>query len=147
MITETSLYWVLKLDSIRNLFGGINCLFIVFSVIAAIPLVIGTVVYYIAETEHDHYHDHDYGFRKVLMLGYLLEAFFVFAAISSAICNVLIPSTKEYAMIKVIPMVANSTEFKELKGDAKELYKLGIEATKSKLKSLALTKDEPKNGK
>lgn len=141
MITETSLYWALKLDSILDLLGGITVIFTIFSVIAAIPLAIGTILYYIDEN------DYDYGFRKVLMIGYLLESVFVFIAVSSAICHTLIPSTKEYAMIKVIPMVANSTEFKELKGDAKELYKLGIEATKSQLKSLALTKDKPENGK
>ena len=142
MITETSLYWVLKLDSIRHLFDNISCAFTVFSIICAIPLIIAAILYYVAD-----FVDDDDNVRKSLLVGVLVELVIVLIAVSSAICYTLIPSTKEYAMIKVIPMVANSTEFKELKGDAKELYKLGIEATKSKLKSLAPTKDELKNGK
>ena len=145
MITETSLYWVLKLDSIRNLFEGIACIFTIFSIIITIPLVVGAVTYQVSSDFN--YDDEKAVLRRILKAGGLVELVLVFIAISSAICHVLIPSTKEYAMIKVIPMVANSTEFKELKGDAKELYKLGIEATKSQLKSLTPTKDEAKNGK
>lgn len=144
MITETSLYWVLKLDSIRNLFENLTCIFTIFSIVLTIPLVIGAVVYTVADD------DYDDGVRGILKAGCLMESVLVFIAISSAVCCTFIPSTKEYAMIKVIPMVANSKEFKEfkeLKGDAKELYKLGMEAAKSQLKSLAHTKDEPKNGK
>jgi hypothetical protein len=141
MITETSLYWVLKLDSIRNLFEGLTCIFTIFSVIVGITLVLGAVVYHVSGD------DYDDSVRRVLKAICLGEFVIVFIALSSAICSTLIPSTKEYAVIKVIPMVANSKEFKELKGDAKELYKLGMEAAKSQLKSLANTKDEPKNGK
>ena len=142
MITETSLYWVLKLDSIRNLFDNIACLFIVLSLVGAIPLIIGAILYQVSD-DFDDYDD----LRRLLRAGGLAELVLVLIAVSSAICYTLIPSTKEYAMIKVIPMVANSAEFKELKGDAKELYKLGIEATKSQLKSLAITKYESKNVK
>jgi hypothetical protein len=145
MITETSLYWVLKLDSIRHLFDCFACIFTIFSVILGIPLIIGAVLCNVScDFSND---DEEAGVRRILMAGGLVEFVLVFIAISSAICHTLIPSTKEYAMIKVIPMVASSTEFKELKGDAKELYKLGIEATKSQLKSLTHIKDEPKNGK
>lgn len=142
MITETSLYWVLKLDSIRNIFEGLACIFTIFSVVAAIPLIIFAILHHVSATCYD-----DGDERRGLIVGGLVELVLVFIAISSAVCHALIPSTKEYAMIKVIPMVANSAEFKELKGDAKELYKLGIEATKAQLKSLALTEDKPENGK
>lgn len=143
MITETSLYWVLKLDSIRNIFEGLAVVFTIFSVIIAVPLLVFIIMHFMSVDGYD-----DGGTeRRGLIAGGLVEFVFVFIAISSAICYSLIPSTKEYAMIKVIPMVANSKEFKELKGDAKELYKLGIEATKSRLKSLALVEDKPENGK
>lgn len=144
MITETSLYWVLKLDSIRNLFEGIACIFTIFSVVVAIPLIVCAVLYHVSG---DYDNEEDSGERRALMKGGLVELVLVCIASSSAICHALIPSTKEYAMIKVIPMVANSTEFKELKGDAKELYKLGIEATKSRLKSLAITEGASRDGK
>ena len=57
---------------------------------------------------------------------YLLLAFFSLT---------FIPSTKQMAMIKVIPAIANSEIAGEMSKDAKELYKMGVDAIKEQLTS------------
>jgi hypothetical protein len=52
----------------------------------------------------------------------------------------VIPNTKEMAMIKVIPAIANSEAVETLKGDAKDLYNLGMSAAKEQLKKFAEVK-------
>lgn len=117
MITEWSVYWILKLDSISGLFIGFTCCFA--------------------------------GFAFFSMMGWFINAgedciskalsckkrFYISALIAGllAVPTCLIPTTKQMAMIKVIPAIANSEEVKQLRGDAKELYDLGIEAAKEYL--------------
>jgi hypothetical protein len=45
----------------------------------------------------------------------------------------LLPTTKQMAMIKVIPAIVNSKEVEMVSKDAKELYKLGVEAIRTRL--------------
>ena len=45
----------------------------------------------------------------------------------------LLPTTKQMAMIKVIPMIANSKAIETMSNDAKEIYTLGIKAIKEQL--------------
>lgn len=49
------------------------------------------------------------------------------------IVGTLIPSTKQMAMIKVVPMIANSEIVGEMSTDAKEIYKMGIDAIKKQI--------------
>ena len=43
------------------------------------------------------------------------------------------PSTKQIAVIKIVPIIAKGEITKEIKGDAKEIYKLGVQAIKESL--------------
>ena len=62
------------------------------------------------------------GLKWVLTTFILLAVFFVF-----------VPSGKQFAMIKILPMVANSEIAKELPADAKEMYSMAKESLKEML--------------
>lgn len=115
MITESAIYWVLKLDELR----GICVVVCVISGMLSFGSLIGWVV---NVTDGDAVKAAKALFFKaisVLMLGLVI--------------GVLLPSTKQMAMVKVIPAIANSEVVVDMSKDAKELYKMGIEAIKEQL--------------
>ena len=116
MITPSEIYWILKLDDIRVMFFVfIGC----FGIFAFISMV-GWNIY--TEFHNDTADSCKKGFFCSACLALLL-----------AIPATMLPSTKQMAMIKVIPMIANSEAVKTMSNDAKEIYTLGIKAIKEQL--------------
>ena len=122
MITESQIYWILKLDEIRGVF-----------VIGLIAVGVFSCLSLIA-----------WGFQSIdasfdqenIERSKAARKYFFRSAIIAALLSIptsLIPSTKQMAMIKVIPMIANSEIVGEMSADAKEIYKLGINAIKEQL--------------
>lgn len=120
MITESSIYWILKLDDIR----GAAVLFTVLSVIVFVISLCAFAALYIGGDEDDAYLIKG-AFRTAAML-------LVWLIINVAVIA-FIPSTKQMAMIKVLPAIANSEVVGELSADAKEIYKMGIQAIKEQI--------------
>lgn len=117
MITENTIYWILKLDDIANLLLGMTIIAAVFSIGAL--LVWGVC----ADTSN-----REGGKTAKMLCGK--------AGIIAFICAVaftFLPNTKQMAMIKVVPMIANSEIVHDMSADAKELYKMGIKAIKEQL--------------
>lgn len=115
MITEWEMYWILKLD-------GLHMTFVLFALVSAITLGIAGIVWMSCDTEDN---DSDRFFRVIKC-----------SLISCIVClipAVFLPTTKEMAMIKVVPMITNSEIVREMPVDAKVLYRMGIEAIKEKL--------------
>lgn len=124
MITERSVYWILKLDDIRDLcsfgvgFFSLGSLFLVFIVFCIIQLeqmsektaerVLKGAAWYAAVTV-----------LAVCPLCHLARTF--------------VPSTKQMAAIKVLPAIARSEIASEMSTDAKELYRMGFSAIKETL--------------
>ena len=116
MITASEIYWILKLDDIRvMLFVFIGC----FGIFAFIS-VAGWGIH--AEFHNDTADSCKKGFFYSACLALLL-----------AIPATMLPSTKQMATIKVIPMIANSQAIQTMSNDAKEIYTLGIKAIKEQL--------------
>ena len=115
MITEWEMYWILKLD-------GLHGALVVFTVVSAITLGIAGVVWMVCDTEDK---DSDRFFRVIKCS--------LITCIVCLIPAVFLPTTKEMAMIKVVPMIANSEIGSQMPADAKVLYRMGIEAIKEKL--------------
>lgn len=117
MITENTIYWILKLDDIANLLLGMTIIAAVFSIGAL--LVWGVC----ADTSNR------VGGKTAKMLcgksGII--------AFICAVAFTFLPNTKQMAMIKVVPMIANSEIVRDMSADAKELYKMGIKAIKEQL--------------
>jgi hypothetical protein len=120
MITETEIYWILKLDDIQNLLMP-------FWIIMSFSSVIFGGVWigrsFCGEPDC----------RETAKKG--KKAFFICLsfALVFGIGHCFLPSTKQMAMIKVIPAIANSEIVGEMSADAKEIYKMGIQAIKEQI--------------
>lgn len=118
MITEWEMFWLLKLDDILGIFIIFTMCFAGFSFISMFGWFINFV---------EGRYEPSLNCKK---------RFYTTAAIAGLLAILLcfIPTTKQMAMIKVIPAIANSKAVETLKGDAADLYKLGINAAKEYLK-------------
>lgn len=120
MITESELYWILKLDDIRDLLTGCTIILGIISIV----LIVMTIVQGYAEALFD-----DSDWRRSLFAR--LAVYITLIVFSIALA--LLPSTKQMAAIKGIPAIINSEAAKVIESDAKELYKLGVDTLKEKL--------------
>lgn len=122
MIAESSVYWILKLDEIRGVFVFGSIAVGVFACLSLFAWGVNSM-----ETSFD---------KENSAGGKAARKYFFRSAIIAALLSIpasLVPSTKQMAMIKVIPMIANSEVVREMSADAKEIYKLGINAIKEQL--------------
>lgn len=128
MITESELYWILKLDDIRTFFVGCT----VFFFIAAALLPILTLVHYAAPVCTE----------RTWRSGRFTRLVVYIAPLVSMLMIALLPSTKQMAAIKAIPAIVNSDAAKDITSDTEELYKLGIKALKEKLTDINSNKEK-----
>ena len=120
MITESELYWILKLDDIRDLLTSCTIILCIISIL----LIIMTI----AQTYEGALFD-DIPWRKSAFAR--LAVYITLIVFSVAL--VLLPSTKQMAAIKAIPAIVNSDIAKDVPSDVKALYKLGVDTLKEKL--------------
>ena len=112
-ITPATMYWFTRLDAI-------DCALGVLLIISAIWFIITLIVFGVNEPYDDD--------RKPYMRSFRWSAW-VF--ITTLITSVFVPTTKEMAMIYVVPQI---TESQVVKQDIPELYDLGVNALKDWLK-------------
>lgn len=115
MITESTIYWILKLDDLRGI-----CLLM--SILSGVLAVVSSIAWWCSS---------DLGDNPKVPRSICLKMVAVFMV--CVIVGSLLPSTKQMAMIKVIPAITNSEFAADMSKDAKELYKMGIEAIKEQL--------------
>lgn len=116
MITESSIYWILKLDDIRAALSA-------FIVIFAVIMFLSVLFWAIASVNDSRY-------------SATAKRFFIIALSAFVVCGTacaFTPSTKQMVMIKVIPAVANNKFVGEMSADAKEIHRLLIKAIKEAL--------------
>lgn len=121
MITASEIYWILKLDAIQNVF-------IIFSFLTSL-FGIAMAILWGANSSVDAYFDNEKKATVCRKRFFITIPIFVLLVIVTA----MIPSTKQMAAMKLIPAIANSEIARELSGDAKELYRMGINAIKEQL--------------
>ena len=117
MITEGMIFWILKLDDLR-------LLFMIVSLSSVLIFAVTAVVWGLQADE---------GKIKASLTA---KSICKKSLVSSVVCGflaVILPSTKQMAMIKVIPMVVNSEIVHTMSNDAKQIYELAINALKEKL--------------
>ncbi|MBR7145672.1 MAG: hypothetical protein IKD10_12120 [Lentisphaeria bacterium] len=117
MITENTIYWILKLDDITGLL-------IVITIIAAAVSTITFVLWGMSDSDDNK--DHIETVKKLCVKSIVI-------ALICGLGLTFIPRTKQMAMIKIIPMIANSEIVGEMSTDCKELYRMGIKAMKEQL--------------
>lgn len=117
MITELTMYWILKLDDIITALG----------VIAGISIILGaiSIVAWLALMADE----------KRNLTRYPRRYFFICLTVLMVITVIrpFIPSTRQMAMIKVVPIISSSEIVAEMPDDAKDLYRMGIDAIKEQL--------------
>ena len=116
-ITPTIMYWFTRLDGF-NVFFGISCFILGFSLAI-------TIVCFLATSDPNGCDQHAHAVSKT-MLKWLVPTWLV-----CVIGLLFTPTTKEMAMIYVVPRI---TESQIIKQDLPELYDLGINALKDVLK-------------
>lgn len=129
MITENTMYWITRLDNIKGMF---EALAIVSGTLAIISTIVAVAV---SATSCADPSDENKRAAKTLRRcnAYISLAFAVFGSAA-----VLTPTAKEFAVIKVVPMIANSGAFADSFGDLRsELLRLSLPTEKAN--ALALT--------
>lgn len=110
MMTESSIYWITRLDYLHGLAFFLAFLFGVM----AFALLIMASVFHVNEDEN---------FTNIFL--FRLAPFSALIAAIMLLAGVFIPTTREMAMIKVIPALANSEMVqKTIPAEAKEIYAL-----------------------
>ncbi len=123
MITESYMYWILKLDDIRG--------FVFVSGMLGVLAVVAFLTFFLAAKigKGDFCDDHVHVRR---MCGWSCVATTILTLLLH-LSYALLPTTKQMAMIKVIPVIANSKEVEVVSKDAKELYTLVVEEIRNRL--------------
>ena len=118
MITASEIYWILKLSDLRIVFFAFSVFFMGIALMSAIGWNVNEGICDDAAVA--------VACRKRFFYSMCLAFLLTIPA-------VFLPSTKQMAMIKVIPMIANNEAVKTMSTDAKEVYTLGIKAIKEQL--------------
>ena len=120
MITEEMLYWIFRLDAIK----GFCFIFLLAGGLATVLLTAHLI------TDKDFIDFSDYFYKRLLIF---VKSMYIIISIA-ILTLIFLPSTKEMAAIKIIPVICNS-EFvqKELPKESKELYDLAKVAIKHTL--------------
>ena len=129
-MTTTMMYWITRLDGIRDLLQGLDmfttvlviCGLIVCCVTAIICMAMCGESYSISEIVEDS----EYKFVRSIRNYTAKFTFCILVPINILFSTayVLTPSMKEYCAIKVVPAIVNNEKIQEF-GD--ELYKLGVD--------------------
>lgn len=133
MLTELQLYWITRLDSICGFAEGCVTALTIFLIFGVVFVIGSFIVECIAKIDTISFHgaahlaeDELYmnahtirTFICNVVLKYILPLF-----ILANIVLILVPTTKEYCAIKVVPAIINNEKTQEL---TNELYSLGVE--------------------
>lgn len=120
MITASKIYWILKLDDFRTVLWIFTSITAVISFLSAIAWIINS----------DSCHNCK-SFNNSIYKRYVFGMSGIASVFITA--SFMLPSTKQMAMIKVIPAIANSEIVGEMSADAKEIYRMGVNAIKETL--------------
>ena len=120
MITEEMLYWIFRLDAIK----GFCFIFLLVGGPATVLITAHLII------DKNFIDFSDYFYKRLLIF---VKSMYIII-ITAILTLLFLPSTKEMAAIKIIPVIYNS-EFvqKELPKESKELYDIAKYAVKKSL--------------
>ena len=122
-ITESTIYWITRLDGIHDFLIG---LCIITGILAVLSLITFFATFMVSEGEEEFHPAMKFELRACFISIALLVVF--------SLVSVFIPTTKEMALIKVLPAISNSRFVsEELPKEAGEIYMLAKDAVKEKL--------------
>lgn len=117
-ITAWDIYWITRLDGIREVASFIACPSLVFTIIGAIAMTFARGA--------------DAPKEVVKAISRMMTAFAVSAVVFLTAC-VFLPSTKEMCAIKVIPLIANNQDVQGLGADVVSLAREWVQELRPKV--------------
>lgn len=139
-ITGADIYWLTRLDVMKGIVSGIGFFAVLFGIASVIVLLLraGASGYVSDETGATSTDKSDSKWLLIVTskLRYIFHIGFC-VLFTLWLAGQFIPSSKEYAAIKVVPVVLNNTVLSETaKEDFGDLYTLSMEWAKEELKAL-----------
>ena len=116
MITSFELYWLISLDAIVNLLKALT-------VISALTAIITLMIT----------NDDCCGYKEARSGACNIVIISLVVLVLSCLGVVFVPTTSQAMMIKTIPAIVNGEDFKNVTGDAREIYRKGMIIIKNEL--------------
>lgn len=116
-MTESTMYWLTRLDHVHNFLHGFGCLLCITALLTTLTSVIAWIIrnanaYYNTESHVDP----DWKFANgILKITRPIAVLAVSLCIAINILTVFIPTTREMAAIKVVPALASPENCQKLK--------------------------------
>lgn len=133
MLTELEMYWITRLDSICGFVEGCLTALTIALIFGSIFAVVAFIMECVARTDVISLHGADHLMEdefyvnahmiRTRIFGVVLKCIVPLFAFASVVA-ILVPTTKEYCAIKVVPAIVNNEKAQEL---TNELYSLGVE--------------------
>ena len=128
-MTETTMYWITRLDGIRSLLGGLECLFTAMTVAGGLTWTIAAAIR--KANEHYNRDDHvDMDWSAANSVANLARKFAIWGfalSIAFSVAKVFVPTTREMAAIKVVPAIASPEMCEKIKDVGKDLVDVASE--------------------
>ena len=122
MITESTIYWVTRLDAFNNLMTAVSLI----GVICLIASIIASCI--VIGERNSILNDES---KLILPLKFLIASILILVVCATLL--VFVPTTKEYAAMKLLPKIANDEALNTLSQDGKELYRLTVDYLKEQV--------------
>lgn len=122
MITESTIYWVTRLDAFNHLVAAVSFI----SVLCLIASIIASLV--VMGERNSVLNDKG---KLILPIKFVISSIIILVV--SATLLVFVPTTKEYAAMKILPKIANDEALNTLSQDGKELYRLTVDYLKEQV--------------
>jgi uncharacterized membrane protein len=122
MITESTIYWVTRLDAFNNLVTAVSFI----SVIFLIASIIASCVVMGERNSMLNIDD-----KLILPIKFVIGSIIILVICATLL--VFVPTTKEYAAMKILPKIANDEALNTLSQDGKELYRLTVDYLKEQV--------------
>ena len=134
MITTTEMYWLTRLDSVKELLShGLEPVFIFFTILLAVATVLafcfGTFTGNRSYEMFDHKSDEELKvvharFRRVSWRCAVLSCMMLTMAVACSVLETLLPTTREMAAIVMVPAIASNEKVQTV---GNKIYDLAVE--------------------
>lgn len=125
MITESTIYWITRLDAIKDFF-----------VFIIVLLAGSAAVWFISAVAYYNFHDScEQDFETKMRRRCRGCLYAIYALVLCVVVNGFVPTTKEMLLIKGVPAVVSSSEAKCVAEDVGRLYKQLVKIIEEKMET------------
>ena len=128
-MTETTMYWLTRLDAINSFFNGIGFVSFVIAFVGAIVCIVAFIVRQSnGRYNHENHIDRDYAEAdNILKVVRPIAVWFAIICCVITIGQIFIPTSREMAAIKVVPLIASPKNCENIKSISNDVLSLAAE--------------------